>query len=90
MSKTDVINALRKGLTGGLGFGMAVGIIHLAIGVILILRLGMPPMTWFVAKSILMEVPCAVLAGLLLFPMYLHGKGRWLHPVAMTLTWIGL
>ena len=90
MSKTDVIKALRKGLMGGLGFGLAVGIIHLAIGVILILRLGMPPMTWFVAKSILMEVPCAVVAGLLLFPLYLHGKGRWLHPVALTLTWIGL
>jgi len=90
MTKTKLFEILRRGLMGGLGYGMAVGIVHLAIGVILILRLGMPPMTWFVAKSILMEVPLVVLLGLLLCPLYLTERGRWLHPVALLLAMIGL
>ncbi len=75
---------------GGLGFGLAVGTVHLAIGVGLILSLGMPPMPWFVVKSILMEVPLAVVVGLLWSPLLVLGPGRWLHPITLAATWIAL
>ncbi len=90
MSKTSSVKLLRDGLMGGLGYGMAVGIVHLAIGVGLILSLGMPPMPGFVAKSILIEVPLAVLVGLLWSPLLFLGPGRWLHPLALAATWIAL
>ena len=90
MSKTSSVKLLRDGLMGGLGYGMAVGIVHLAIGVALILSLGMPPMPGFVAKSILIEVPLAVLVGLLWSPVLFLGPGRWLHPLALAATWIAL
>ncbi len=90
MSKSSPGKLLRDGLMGGLGWGMAVGIVHLAIGVGLILSLGMPPMPWFVIKSILMEVPLAVVVGLLWSPLLFLGPGRWLHPLALAATWIAL
>lgn len=90
MAKTSPVKLIRHGLMGGLGFGLAVGIVHLAIGVGLILSLGMPPMPWFVAKSILMEVPLAVVVGILWCPLFTLRPGRWLHPAALTVTWIAL
>lgn len=90
MTKENVLKALRLGLLGGLGYGLAVGIVHLAIGTGLILSLGMPPMPWFAAKSILMEVPLVVVLGLLWCPLYLSKRGNLLHPLALTVTMVAL
>ena len=84
MNKEKLLEALRGGLRGGLGYGLAVGIVHLAIGTGLILSLGMPPMPWFAAKSILIEVPLVWVLGLLLFPVYLSKRGNLIHPAVLT------
>jgi arylsulfatase A-like enzyme len=81
--KTKVLNLLKGGAKGGLGFGVAIGIIHLAVGIGYILSMGMPPMTWFAAKSILIEVPVVVMIGVLLGPVHLLEKGRYIHPVLL-------
>ena len=90
MNKETLLKVLRAGLLGGLGYGLAVGIVHLAIGTGLILSLGMPPMPWFAAKSVLMEVPLVALLGLLLCPVYLSKRGNLIHPAALTVTIIVL
>ncbi len=88
--KTTMTAVIGRGLLGGLGFGVAVGIVHLAIGTALLLAMKMPPMTWFVARSILMEVPLGVLVGLILCPATIPRRGRWIHPLLMTAAFIGL
>ncbi|MEQ1504940.1 MAG: sulfatase [Myxococcota bacterium] len=85
-----VMNLVRRGLLGGLAWGVAVGTVHLAVGVALIVTLNMPPMTWFTAKSILIEAAIAVPLGLLLAPLYAVPRGAWLHPIALTVVWIAL
>jgi len=80
----------RRGLLGGLAFGIAVGTVHLAVGVALILTLNMPPMPWFTAKSILVETLLAVPLGLLFAPLLAAPRGAWLHPIALTAVWIAL
>ena len=90
MSKSTAKKIILNGLLSGLGFGLAVGIVHLAQGIALIMIMKMPPMTWFAAKTILMEAPFAVVFGLLLSPLFLHKRGALLHPLAMTVVWIGL
>jgi arylsulfatase A-like enzyme len=72
----------------GLGFGLAIGIVHLAIGIGLIMAMKMPPMTWFAAKTILIELPLAGLVGVLLCPVFLSRRGAWIHPIAMAVLWI--
>lgn len=79
---------IRHGLLAGLGFGLAIGIIHLATGIGLIMMMKMPPMTWFAAKTILIELPLAGLVGLALSPLFLSRHGRWLHPLTMALLWL--
>ncbi len=88
--KLSLPTLLKKGLIGGVGFGWAVCIVHLAMGMSLIIVMGMAPLTWFSAKTLFMEPPLAVMFGLLLSPLYLLEKGRFIHPVIMTLIWIGM
>jgi arylsulfatase A-like enzyme len=82
----------KKGFLGGLGWGAAVGTVHLAVGVALIVVLNVPPMTWFAAKSVVIEIAIAIAAGVALSPVFLapNGLGRWLHPAALALLWLGL
>jgi arylsulfatase A-like enzyme len=78
------------GLLSGAGYGMSVAIVHLAMGIFLIMALGMAPLTWFAARTIPMELGLALIAGLLWSPLFLARWGRWAHPLAMAATWIGL
>lgn len=92
MSRTDtgLPSILKRALLSGLGWGSAIGTVHLAIGVVLIVALTVPPMTWFTAKSILIEASVAVALGLALAPAFVAPYGRVIHPVALALLWIGL
>ena len=71
---------IMRGVQGGLGYGWAVCMVHLAMGMSLIIALGMAPLTWFSAKTLLMEPPLAMLFGLILSPLYLLKRGRFIHP----------
>ena len=83
--------ALLRGLQWGLGYGVAVSTVHLTVGMILILALGMPPHTWFAVKAVAMEIALGGLIGVVATPLFLvGGYGRWLHPVVLALIWIGL
>ncbi len=84
---TDV---LKRGAIGGAGYGYTVCMVHLAMGMILIMSMGMPPLTWFSAKTLIYEIPLAVLMGLLLSPIFLLPKGKWLHPAALALVWLAM
>ena len=80
-----------RALLSSLGFGMSAAIVHLALGIGLILALGMPPLTWFAAKTIPMELCLALLAGMAISPLFLLRKqGAWLHPLVLALLWLGL
>ncbi|MEQ1571739.1 MAG: sulfatase [Myxococcota bacterium] len=81
---------LKRGALGGLGWGWAVGLVHLAVGVALIVKLNAPPMTWFTAKSILLETSVAVALGALLAPLTLAPNGRLAHLGGMALGWLAL
>lgn len=73
-----------------LGFAAAVGIVHLIMGIGLIIAMGMPPLTWFAARSILYELGVAILVGAVVSPVLLLRRGRWIFPLLMTAIWIGL
>lgn len=81
---------MKLGALGGLGFGYTVCVIHLAMGMGVIMSLGMPPLTWFAAKTLFIETPLAVALGLALCPIHLHAKGKYLQPVAMAIIWIAM
>ena len=89
-NRQKILKLLQHGLLSGLGFGWAVWIVHLAMGMGLIIVMGMAPLTWFSAKTVFMEPPLAMLIGFLLTPLYLLRKGRYIHPAVMTLLWIGM
>lgn len=88
--KQLIIDTLKKGTKSALGYGTAVCIVHLAIGIALIISLGMPPLTWFSVKTLFIEIPMAVLIGLFLSPIQLLRKGRFLQPLIMAVIWIAL
>ncbi|MBN2718478.1 MAG: sulfatase-like hydrolase/transferase [Deltaproteobacteria bacterium] len=88
--KKDIIQSTKSGAIAGAGYGFSVCMAHLAMGMVLIMRMGMPPLTWFSAKAILLEVPLAIIFGILASPLFLHKKGKWLHPALLTLIWIGM
>ncbi|MBN2529581.1 MAG: sulfatase-like hydrolase/transferase [Deltaproteobacteria bacterium] len=88
--KLNVVKLVKQGVLAGLGYGFAVNMVHLAMGMILIVNMGMPPLTWFAAKSIFMEVPLGILFGLLAAPVFISGKGKWIHPAVLTLIWVGM
>lgn len=91
MAGKTALETVREGGLRGLAWGMAVGTVHLAVGVSLLLALNVPPMTWFAAKSILLEAfVFAVPAGLALSPLLRLPRGAWLHAVALALVWIGM
>jgi len=86
--KNRAVEIISRGALGGLGFGLAVGIVHFAIGIALIISMGQPPMTWFAAKTILMEVPLAVIIGIILSPLHLLNRARYIQPAIMAVLWI--
>jgi arylsulfatase A-like enzyme len=90
MSGSSVIDLVKRGALRGLGWGAAVGLVHLAIGVALIIALNVPPMTWFTAKSILMEASVGVVLGALLAPALAAPRGEWLHAGLLAMAWIAL
>lgn len=83
-------SVLKAGLLGGLGWGMAISIVHLAQGIGLIVALGTPPMTLFAAKTVPLELILAVLLGLITAPVVKLPKGRLLHPLLLAAIWIGM
>ncbi len=81
---------LKNGTLCSIGFGFSICIVHLAIGMALIISLGMPPLTWFSAKTLFMEPPLALIIGLLISPILILKHGRFIHPVMMTFIWIAM
>lgn len=81
---------LKAGLMGGLGWGVAITIVHLVQGIGLIVALGVPPLTGFAARTIPMEVLLGTVAGLLLAPATRLPRGEWVHPLLLAALWIGL
>ena len=81
---------IMRGVQGGLGYGWAVCMVHLAMGMSLIIALGMAPLTWFSAKTLLMEPPLAMLFGLALSPLHLLKRGRFIHPAGLVLIWVAM
>ena len=77
---------LKQGVLGALGIALAIGLVHYGHGVGLIMALGMPPMTGFVARSIFLEMALLLPIALLLLPVRLAPKGEWIHPVAMVVS----
>ncbi|HHO52653.1 MAG TPA: hypothetical protein ENK18_17725, partial [Deltaproteobacteria bacterium] len=80
-----------RGLLWGLGYGASVSTVHLVIGMVLILAMGMPPLTWFAVKAVGAELILGALLGLIASPLLLAGdRGRLLHPAALALVWLGM
>jgi len=92
MSERSPAALIKQGLTSGLAFGLAVTIVHLVIGIVLIVRLGMPPLTWFSFKSVPYELVLAAVAGLALCPIFLSSSrhARWLHSGGMAVVWLAM
>lgn len=88
--KTSIFEMLKRGTISGAGYGVSVSVVHLAMGMILIVAMGMPPLTWFSAKSLLFEIPLAIIIGVLISPVFLTSKGRRIHPAALMLIWIAM
>lgn len=82
------VSIARRGLLRGIAWGFAIGVVHLVVGVGLILALNVPPMTWFVAKSIVFELMLAIPLGLLFSPLLALPRGAWLHTGALALAWL--
>lgn len=81
---------LQRAAGSVLGYAAAISLVHLAQGIGLILALGMPPLTGFALKSVLLELALATVVGLLLSPLTLARRGEWLFPAAATLVFIGM
>ncbi len=79
---------VKQGLIGGLGYGVAVTLVHSVTGIGLIVALGMPPLTGFVVQAMLMEVLLGVAMGTLLSPLYKLPRAEWIHPIALALLWL--
>jgi arylsulfatase A-like enzyme len=90
MSKTSPTSVLRDGFISSLGYGMTVGVVHLAVGIGLIISLGQPPLTGLAIQSIFIEVGLALAVGMVLSPLVALPRGRVIHPVAMALAWIAM
>jgi len=86
-SETNAELAKRAAL-GLVGYAMAITLVHLGQGVGLILALGQPPMTGFVAQAVVMEFVLACVLGLLGVALYKLPKGEWLFPVGMVVLYI--
>lgn len=91
MAKTPTLPEIPRRAAGSvLGFAVAVTLVHLAQGIGLILALGMPPLTGFAFRSVLLELALALVVGVLLLPVRLVRWGEWLFPAAAALVFIGL
>ncbi len=82
--------AVVRGLLGGLGWGLAIGTAHLVVGIGLIVSMGMPPLTWFAAKSVVYEMILAAGFGLVTVPVYRHAQGRWIQAALLSLSWFAM
>ena len=87
---TSFAEVLKQGLQTGLGFGLAIALVHLAAAIGLLVALGQPPLTGMAIQSFIMELLLVVPAALLFSPLLKLQKGMWLHPFALGLLWIGM
>ncbi len=88
--KRNIPTLIKQGALTGLGFGFAICIVHLAMGIAIILSMGQPPMTWFAAKTLFIEIPLAAAFGVLFSPVRLIRRGALLQPLALGLLWIAM
>ncbi len=88
--KKQILDILVKGARSALGFGLLVTIVHMAMGIAIIISMGMPPLTWFAAKTLFIEPPLAVLFGLLLSPLQILKRGRFIQPATIALIWVAM
>lgn len=81
---------LKNGFFGGLGFGLAISTVHIVIGTVLILALGMPPLTAFAFNALLIEIACGLIAGIVLSPLTRLPQGKRIHIGVLAALWIGM
>lgn len=79
-----------RGLLYGLAFGLAVATVHVAVGVVLILNLGQPPLTGFGVIGIAVELAFAAVVGLVCAPALLAPRGLMVHAGLLALVWLAL
>ena len=72
----------------GLGFGLAIALVHLAHGIGLLVALRQPPLTVMAIQSFVMEIALALPIAFLLCPFLLMPQWRWLHPLGMVVIFI--
>lgn len=80
----------KSGLQTGLGFGLAIALVHLGQGIGLLVALGQPPLTGMAVQSFFMELLLVLPFAVLLSPLRRLPRGEWILPVALVLCWIGL
>lgn len=88
--KEIFIKLLKNGALLGVGFGFAITVVHVAMGISIILALEMPPLTWFTIEAVIIELILAILVGVVLSPIQLLKKGRFIQPAVMGLLWIAM
>ncbi|RME24389.1 MAG: hypothetical protein D6798_11350 [Deltaproteobacteria bacterium] len=81
---------LLQGLKGGLGWGVAITLVHLVQGIALIMVLNTPAMTGFAARTVPMELALALVLGLLTAPVTRLSRSPWVQPLVLAAIWIGL
>jgi arylsulfatase A-like enzyme len=87
-SQESNVDLAKRALHGVLGFAVAITLVHLGHGIGLIVALGMPPLTGFVAQSIVMELAFASLLGLGLVWAYKLPRGEWVFPVLAMVAYV--
>ncbi|MBX2799426.1 MAG: sulfatase [Myxococcales bacterium] len=89
---TGPLALVLRGALLGLGFGVAVATVHLTVGIVLILSLGMPAHTSFALQSVVMEIVLGGVVGAVLAPALLAAgrpeRGAWVHAGLLAVAWI--
>jgi arylsulfatase A-like enzyme len=86
----SMADTIKAGLQTGLGFGLAIALVHLAHGIGLLVALGQPPLTNMAIQSFIMELLLVLPFAVLLSPLRRVPRGEWLIPAVLVLIWIGL
>jgi arylsulfatase A-like enzyme len=84
------VTALRRGVTIGLAYALAVTAIEMGFGVARMLDLGMPPMTASQTRAAVLEIALGVVLGVLVAPLTSPRGGRIWALLALAVIWTAL
>ena len=82
------LQLFKTSLRLGLGFGLAMALVHLGHGIGLLVALGQPPLTVMALQSFVMEIALSVPIALILCPLLALNRGRLIHALAMIMVFI--